>query len=148
MIVDSPIKAPAFKNDASALMEAHGQIRRCFIRLEVEMARITPNMISLAAARVRLSRAQRSRAEALNAVLARLAQAGGPALRHAERMQSDVRSFQLVASSHIARWNTLTIPSDWKGYLSASATLRASTQKQIASERQLLRSIDWIRLST
>ena len=148
MIVDSHIEAPAFQNDASTLLEAHGQIRRCLIKLEVEMARTTPNMTSLAAARVQLSRAQRHRAEALGAVLARLRLAGGPALRQAERMQTEVRNFQLAASSHIARWNTVTIPSDWQGYLSASVLLKDATQRQIASERQLLRGIDWIKLST
>lgn len=122
------------------LRDAHHEIERGMAEIKAHCDRPVPDLSSLAAARVRLSRASGERSRLVReAIVPALLQSADPDLRRELSEMLDALSAKRGASSkHVAIWSSAIIERNWDGYRQASMEIRRMMDEQIQRERAVL----------
>ncbi|UYY76872.1 hypothetical protein [Sphingomonas sp. R1] len=124
------------------LDERHAAIEAGIGEIEEHCSRDLPDLVELAAVRVRLSRASTERSRFVREVVVPkiLEQADPALLGELSQMIKAFSAKRVASSKHVAAWSSWTIQQNWYGYKEASRAIREMMRAQIERERKTLRT--------
>ena len=121
------------------LKALHNELRKALAELSVETAKAEPDETNLPVVRLKLTRASRRRKAMIECTISPLLHDIAPEdARRMEDLRRAGADMAVSSSSHITRWTMRAIIADWKGYRTASATMRAQMLRRIAEEAAIL----------
>jgi len=121
------------------LKTLHDELRAAIAELAAETAKAEPDLDTLPAVRLKLTRASSRRKALIECSISPLLHDISPEdARRIEDLRRVAAERAVKSSAHIARWTMRAIVADWEGYRRASADMRAFMLRRIKEEATIL----------
>lgn len=120
------------------LKTAHAELHAAIAELEAETQRYEPEEGSLAAARLKLTRASSRRRALIDQIIPTLRDLSPEQKSRVQDLRRTASDIAVQSSRHIGDWTMRAILADWQGYRRASKAMRNAMQQRIAEESSLL----------
>ena len=137
--------SPQFRPRSSAsdllsdLQQVHAALRERIAALGALTAEGQPSKMEYTSGRLRLSQASIDRRSALGKALRFLEERGEPAdLAAVARVRAADGELIAHSVSHLAKWTTEAVASDWRGYCEASQSMRDHMLRTVEAEAAVL----------
>ena len=121
------------------LKTLHDELRTAIAELAAETAKSEPDVDTLPAVRLKLTRASSRRKALIECSISPLLHDVSPEdARRIDDLRRVAADRAVKSSAHIARWTMRAIVADWDGYRRASADMRAHMLRRIKEEAAVL----------
>lgn len=128
---------------AAAMLEdlktAHEQVRVCIDDMEAVTSACEPDRLQYTKARFNISKASMARRTCFHSICDEISNSASPSeLEAIMLLRGEDRLLLGKSAAHVTRWTADTIEADWRGYRTASRSIRREMADQLDREVQFL----------